>query len=405
MNARAVLLVAVTAVLATIGLAVAGEPARTYRDYDFGTFWVMGRMVLDGTDQYDYAAILAAHQAIGSRALTLVLPGTASAYPLTTSLIFVPFALVPFALAAPLWLVSQIIVAGVALIALARVVVPDTLRRDAFVLFGLLAASQPAWLLVQYGNMSGLLLAIAAATTAFLLARHAAAAGVGAGALVLVKPHPLLVALCLIPVALPRAVATRALVAAASTVLLVVVASIALEPTWIRDWASQLSAVAGFGMRVRLPTLFGLLGPDLALLSWGILAALVLGLFLYLRTGPPLPLGIATAVCVSLFATPFGHSFDHVILAIPLLVALGEVRDAVPWRRAIALAGLALAFVVTPWLLYVAAFRRGDESLNAITPLAVLFALALASWLGREPTTFTDQHDGTPQDPPASVSV
>jgi hypothetical protein len=34
--------------------------------------------------------------------------------------------------------------------------------------------------------------------------------------------------------------------------------------------------------------------------------------------------------------------------------------------------------VPLPWLLFVLAFRRGDESLTAVVPLAVLGVLALA---------------------------
>src|SRR5438445_7765822 len=157
MTPRAAALALVITAVATAALAAFGWPAVCYRNEDFASFWVMGRMLLDGGDQYDFPTYLAAHRAIGSQALTIVIPGTASFYPLTTALVFVPFALLPIWLSAPLWLVTQTVAGLWALVAFARRVFPAAvLRRDLPMVLALAAFSQPAWRNAEGGNMGGL---------------------------------------------------------------------------------------------------------------------------------------------------------------------------------------------------------------------------------------------------------
>ncbi|HYK99263.1 MAG TPA: glycosyltransferase 87 family protein, partial [Candidatus Acidoferrales bacterium] len=140
---RATAVVVIVALFAWAALALAGWPASQYRHNDFAGFWVGSRLLLEGVDPYDPAAFLAAHEHIGSLHYAINPPGIGYGYPLTAAIVFAPFALLPLELAAPLWLVVQLVLAGVALVFLARTLSPDTLRRDAIVLFGLAAASQP----------------------------------------------------------------------------------------------------------------------------------------------------------------------------------------------------------------------------------------------------------------------
>src|SRR2546428_2398899 len=162
MTRRAAAVPLVSTAVAPAALAAFGWPAVSYRNEDFASFWVMGRMLLDGGDQYDFPTYVAAHKAIGSQALTIVIPGTASFYPLTTALVFVPFALLPIWLSAPLWLATPTVARLWALVAFARRVLPaENVRRDLPVVIALPALSQPAWRNAEGGNMGRLGLCIA----------------------------------------------------------------------------------------------------------------------------------------------------------------------------------------------------------------------------------------------------
>lgn len=370
--------VVVAAAAATALLYVTGWPASLYRDNDFASLWVMGRMLLDGKDQYDFDAYLAAHRAIASRALTIVVPGTPTFYPLTTALLMAPFALLPVALAAPLWLVIQIVLGLVALVALARVLFPSTLRRDLPVLVAFAASSQPAWLLAAGGNLGGFLLAIAAGAVTLLMRGRPYLAGALAGLLV-VKPHPLLFALPIVLVALPPRAALRALAGALATAGALTLLSIALRPGWIAELAHEVTAITTYASRQA--TVFGLLGRDLVAVAWLVVVASVAIALVWARRRPPIAHVAAAAIPLSLFSALYGWSYDHLALFVTAAVVLALVADLVPRSRVAMLCVVAVVFVALPWALYGIAFRRGDESWSAVVPLAALATLGLASWL------------------------
>jgi hypothetical protein len=370
----AILLVLAAGVTAV--LYVMGWPASLYRDNDFASFWVMGRMLLDGKDQYDFNAYLEAHRAIGSRALTIVVAGTPTFYPLTTALLCAPFALFPLALAAPLWLVAQAALAVSALIALGRRLFPRAMPRNLLVLLGLGVACQPAWLLAAGGNMGGFLVAIVASSTALLLSGRVVAAGAVAGLLV-VKPHLLLFALVALLFTLPRATALRFFGAAAAVGGALTLVTLVLNPRWIGELLGEIGPIATYASRQA--TVFGLLGPDLTALEWAIVAASLVAFVVWARRGrPSVDVLVGVAVPLSLFCARYGWSYDQLLLLVTAAVVLGLVADSREGVRTGVLVALALVLAPLPWALFALAFQRGDESLTAIVPLAVLGVLVLA---------------------------
>jgi hypothetical protein len=373
-------IVFVVAAAATAVLYVVGWPASLYRDNDFASFWVMGRMLLDGRDMYDFDAYLAAHRAIGSKALTIVVAGTPTFYPLTTALLCAPFALLPLALAAPLWLVTQAVLAVSALVALGRRLFPHTLSRDLLMVLGLGVAFQPAWLLAAGGNMGGFLVAIVASSTALLLSGRSLAAGAVAGLLV-IKPHLLIFALVALLLTLPRATAVRFLAAAAVVGAGLTLVTLLLNPRWIAELLAEVGAIATYASRQA--TVFGLLGPDLAALEWGIVVASLVGFVAWARRArPSLAVLVAAAIPLSLFCSRYGWSYDQLLLVVTVAVIVGLVTGSAPAVRMGVLLALAVALVPLPWALFAMAYQRGDESLTAVVPLAVLAVLALALRVG-----------------------
>jgi hypothetical protein len=370
------IVVAAAATAATL-LYVLGWPASLYRHNDFVTFWVGSRMLLDGVDPYDPARFLEMHRQIGSQGLAINPPGIGFGYPLTTAVVFVPFALVPVALAAPLWLVTQATLGLGALVMLARQLFPASQRRDLPVLLALGASSQPAWLLAFGGNLGGYLLAIAAGGTALLLAGRPFAAGLIAGMLV-IKPHPLLIALPLLLLALPRRDAGRVIGGAALTAGAVFAASLALRPGWVQEFLVPFGAIGGAA--TPRSTAFGLLGPSLGGAVWLVVAAIVAGYVVWLVRRPrPLALAVALAIPISLFCIPYGWSYDQLPLLVSAAVIVAIAARAGPRTRVLLIAALALVLVLMTWVLYAIAFTRENESLSALTPVAIAALAAVAA--------------------------
>lgn len=365
------------AVFAATVLFFAGWPASVYRHNDFATFWVGSRMLLEGVDPYDPALFLAMHRSIGSLGLAINPPGIGFGYPLTTAVLLAPFAVVPVAVAAPLWLVTQAALATCALVALARQLFPATLRRDLPVLLALGASSQPAWLMAFGGNLGGYLLAIAAGATALLLAGRPFAAGLVAGALVM-KPHPLLIALPLVLLALPRRDATRVIMGAALTGGAALAVSLALRPGWIAEFLVPFAAIGG--APVPRSTAFGLLGPALKEAVWVVVAAVIVLYIAWLFRRPrPHALAAALAIPISLFCIPYGWSYDQLPLLVSAAVLIAIAAHASARLRAILIFALALVLVLMTWVLYLIAFQRGNESLSALTPVALALLVVIAA--------------------------
>jgi glycosyl transferase family 87 len=380
---RVAVVVLAIAAAAFVLLYLLGFPASDYRHNDFAGFWVGSRLLLEGVDPYDPAVFLAAHEQIGSLHRAINPPGIGYGYPLTTAVVFAPFALLPVEVAAPLWLVVQTAAAGLALVSLLRTLSPF-LRRDLPVLVALAASSQPAWLLAVGGNLGGYLTAIAAGATVLLLRDRPFAAGALAGLLV-VKPHPLLIALPLILLALPRRAAVRFAGGAALVGGTVVVASLIVLPGWVSEFFVSMTRIAG--APVPRATLFGLLGPDRASLAALIVALVLTAFALWVaRARPPLAVAIAAAIPLSLFLIPYAWSYDHLALFVTVAVAMSLVARSQPRRRFGVLLVLAAVVVILPWLTYASAFQRGNESLSAVVPLATLGVLALAIRYGAAPS-------------------
>ncbi len=373
---RRLLIIIVAALVVVAILAAYGWPANEFVHDDFVGFWVGSRMLLDGADPYDPQAFRAMVTALGSHGLAMNVPGVGYGYPLTTALVFAPFALLPFGVAAPLWLVTQVVLTAAALVLLARTLLAATIARDRPVLLALAAASQPAWVLAASGNVGGFLLAIAASASALLVRRQALAAGAIAGLLVL-KPHPLLIAGLLITAALPRRDALRAAAGAVATGGLVTLASIALRPGWVSEFLVSVRGLAD--APIARGTLFGALmsfGP----LAWAMAAALVIAFLVWeLRARPPLPLVIAAAIPVSLITVPYLWSYDHSALLASAAFVLAASAARPPATRIASLALLGVAAVVLPWTLYWIAFRRGDEAWSVAVPIVMLGVVALVS--------------------------
>ena len=82
---------------------------------------------------------------------------------------------------------------------------------------------------------------------------------------------------------------------------------------------------------------------------------------------------------LALFAVPYAWSYDFLVLIFPWSFVLARAERARPLVRRALIASLVLVASPLAWVLYLAAFARGTETLSALVPAltAVVVAASL----------------------------
>jgi hypothetical protein len=129
-----------------------------------------------------------------------------------------------------------------------------------------------------------------------------------------------------------------------------------------------------------MPTAWGFANHVFGDLVWGapLLVALVVIVVLLTRDRLDASSILTLSLPLSLLATPYAWSYDHVALAVAwgLLFARAAVADRTG-AVVFVTAALVLACVL-PWVLYAVSFARGEESLTALVPALTAIAAAIA---------------------------
>ena len=371
MNTRARVGLAIVglAVAATAVLVISGWPGRLYRDSDYMQYYAGSRALLEGASPYDHAWWAEFHQRVESQALSAP-PRTGNAgidwttpYPLTTFVALLPFAIFPLRIAEPLFAAAQVALLVGAVLALAAVVLPQP-RRDAGVALALVASSQPFWVLIAGGNVTGFAAAACGLALASLLSGRPRLAGaLLAGCLV--KPHLFaLVAIALL-VGTPPEARRRLFVGGLIGAAVLVVPAFILQPGWVGDWLREAGALQvtsasnATGWTIARP-----FTADFRLWSALVIVACVGGLVAWwMRARPELSRLVAAALPVSVLIAPHGWSYDYIAL-VPSVV-VGAAMASGSRRRIVGLLMLAVLVVLAPWTFYLVAFRRNGEDLSA----------------------------------------
>ncbi|HEV2009866.1 MAG TPA: glycosyltransferase family 87 protein [Candidatus Limnocylindria bacterium] len=360
---------AVVTLFVAVFAASTDWPARAYRSGDFFGFWAASRAVIEGASPYDpvWFADLA-------RRSGAVFSSYRSVYPPWTAFALLPFGLLPFALASPAWLIGQLAVVGAAVLLLAQ----RMSARERPVFATVVAFSQPLWLLVVGGNISGFLAGAVGGSFLAAAAGRPRLAGACFG-LVALKPHPFLL------VGLAAALAATArerrgfAVGALATAGPLIGAALALRPAWLGEWLGSASALqATTGSNATLWTVGRIVGAERSpLAAAAVIVAITAWALWHRAVRPSLPLAIAGAVSVSLAVAPHGWSYDQLVLLVPL----GIIFEALPARpqpeRSRRVVLVTLLAVTVPWALYALAFQRGGEEFSVVTPLLVFAAVVV----------------------------
>ena len=359
---------------------VAAVGAGFYQSNDFFCLWSGARLLLSGLSPYDPVVWSEATGGLRPGHGGLLAPSACTirfAYPLWTAVVLVPFGALPLEIAATLWLSLGIgaAIAGTALAWRAA----NGPARGSGLLGALVVSSQPFWLLLVGGQLTGILLGLSGGL-AWAVSRDRQVLGGLALALLLIKPQ-------LVAVLAPLLVAWALLHGAMKMVVTYVIGSLVLigiafvlQPGWLEDWLPELAERAG-SLAPRLATLWGFAADVFGDPAWGIplAVAILIATWLALRGAPVRPVdAIAIGIALSLALAPHAWSYDHLLLTVPWSLALAAALRASAGRRAMLLGGVVGSASLLPWALYALAFTRGGETLSVVVPLAALGAVVLA---------------------------
>lgn len=375
---RVVLLAVAILVLGAIGASGAGF----YRTHDFYALYSGSRLVAAGVDPYDEVQWCAETEGVTPQAYDqsrhIAVCFVRYAYPMWTAIALLPFGMLPLTVASTLWLAVSIALSIAAIRWSWLAVQGGAGWAPLFVL--IILFSQPFWLLLALGQMSGVLFAVTA-FTAYALSRASDRPAGGVLALTALKPNVLPVfgaALLVWAVALGR---RRVLVAAAAVGAALVALSLVRGLGWLGEWWHELFG-RQIGHAVEYGTAWGLAAVDFhnVALAPVLIIALAAAVLIPARArlGDPVVLA-SIAVPLSLFATPYAWSYDFLPLALPwgyILAAASRVRAR--HRRVALLALLVVVAILGPWLLWAVAQGRHTESLSAMIPAATAMLVVVA---------------------------
>ena len=363
--------------------AIAASRALWYESTDFFCMWQGARLVASGTDPYDESVWREATGGLYPNPAGGLTPSSCPGrygYPLWTALAMLPFGVLPLPAAAAAWMALSLLAVAIGSAASWRAVGGERSGLPLFVT--LVVTAQPLWLLIVYGQITGIMLGLVGLLGLFLARMKDVPAGIALALLVL-KPQ---IAGAFAPVVFLRSFRDRPRFALASvlTVGALTLAALVVSPGWPVEWLGELG-----GRRLRvaglLPTAWGL-SADLfgtQAVAPLLIAAVVLGVALIVRRLPGHLAFAAVVLPVSLFASPYAWSYDQLVLVFPWALCVATASRMIGSPRVALLVMTALVGAILPWCLYAIAFARGLETLNALIPALTALLVAAAIRLDR----------------------
>ncbi len=356
----------------------AARSALWYQTADFFCLYQGSHVLAMGADPYDEAVWQAATAHLypdPSRGMVLPPCPGRYGYPLWTAVALLPIGVLPIEAAASLWMTLSI---GASLLGIGAAwrAFGGTARYAA--LFAVaVVMSQPFWIFLLSGQISGLALGLAGVTAWALAQRRERLGGISL-ALLALKPQTSGIT---IPASFVQAVLARRwrfAGAALVTGLVLIVVPFAFVTSWPFEW---LGEVGGRRLRVitQMPTAWGFAAQTTGDPAWGVLflAAIVALTVLIARPHVDAVRVFVLTIPLSLLATPYAWTYDYLVLAVAwgFILACAERNSGAV--RGVLVASTLLLAVALPWMLYALSFARGEEALSA--SLAALTALVAAA--------------------------
>jgi hypothetical protein len=379
----------IVALLLLLGV-LAARTASWYQTGDFLCLYEGGRALATGHDPYDEAWWQSATGGTYPHPLPRGGEGPSACpgrygYPLWTAALVLPLAVLPLEVAASLW--AALMIGGTLLGMRAAWRAVGGPVRLAPVFAAIVVTSQPFFVLLIVGQLGGLLLGLAGLLALSLARRQERASGALLASL-LVKPQVVVLAL---PALLIRLRARRrALVGAAAALVAMTVVPMLFVPRWPFEWVDEL-LVRRLRVTGLLPTAWGLAADVFGNAALGafLVAAVIAATWLIARGRVDDVALLALTLPLSLFATPYAWSYDHLVLGVSWALVLARAEIAGAWPRLWLTVATIVVATFAPWALYALAFTRGGETLTAVVPaltaLLVAFALRASTPIAARP--------------------
>ncbi len=333
---------------------------------DFSGLWSGAYAIVHGVDPYEttgWRALVDSQGVHDSGALV-------NDYFPWVSLALLPFGFVPVEVAGWIWMVLTVTLGALGLRALLRVFLPG--RAVEHGVFGLaLLVTQPGFHALVLGQWTFLLLGAVCAGVLALRAARPVRAGLLCLAFLL---KPQLFVFTALRYFADRRVAIVAVVAG----VIVVAISTALFPHWIGAWLSDVGPVRivrSASLPVALGDLFGSVGTIAAY------ALIAVGFGVATRFGVTGDASLAVWLALSSAGAVYTWSYDDLLLLVPITIASAVllVRRGPDASRRLALAAVAVLFIVSP-LFYALAVARHRESFTAAIPVVLFIMIVVSLW-------------------------
>lgn len=345
---------------------------------DFAGFWAGPRAVLDGVNPYDAAHFTDVVQKYGTQDTELIY-----GYPPWDLVLLLPFALLPVRAAAVIWTALGLAVAIYGLGALLRREVPGI--PAVHFLAGLaLIASQPAVVTLYSGQWGFFLTGMLALSLRWQRDGHRTRAGLAAVAMVTKPQLFVFAAWAMAATAFVRRQLAFAVSAGIGGSALVGLAWLAF-PDWLSGFLTYVAPARTSdpprSVTVATP-LAEWLGPSGLWLTLPIIAVV---LIVALRFQPSSDTWLAVWLAASVALTTYSWSYDHIVLVVPVVLAMGAAQAR---RRAVTIGLLGFgALLVEAILLYQVAVVRGSQSLNVLVPFTIFVVVVAGLWSQRKGST------------------
>lgn len=301
-----------------------------YKDLDFFTLWLGGRLAAQGQNMYDETIWISAHALYGSTWVE----NPFFVYPYPAALLFIPLGVLPIEIASTIWIflsICMIVLSIVFLLSTWR-----SNRKDVF-LVPLLAGTviyRPGFLTVLHGQLDGLLFFILSLAV-YCCSKGKQRAVCFLLPVLLIKPNlggPILVVYALWLLLHHHWEAISHLIIESLGILLI---PLMFFPGWIHEFIqSSLYKSEDQNLFPNLRGLAGLVcGEKAACFNpvWGIISLLLLSglLFWMLRQKERLTSSsiLALGIVITLLVTPYLRAYDLILLLIPVIMCLGQVSE------------------------------------------------------------------------------
>lgn len=344
-------------------------------DSDFFSFWLAGKVVLQGQSPYDEQVWLTGHQVYHADWIS----DPAFLYPLPLAVLMIPLSLLSLPLAYALWVwLSQWILFFTTLRLLA--LFEEKRRFFVFPVVAGLLLFRPLFPLLRNGQLATLVLFSILLSAIFFTQRRLFLAGVTLAFAVL-KPNLGVPILGLVSLYLLLRKQYRGLIGAVTGLMAILLSGLLIQPDWMGEYIHVLTfkQIHSYGYASSIWGLTYLL-TDMnirgSILLAGLSCLLLLGMFVFWVLSGRVngdENAFSLAVPLGVLMTPYLWPYDQILLVIPIVTLMALIH-----KRGVPFLGSALIFLLVDVVYLVilwGSLQIEMEGAGALIPLIVSGAL------------------------------